>query len=137
MATNVKSMTQGRPGKLIITFAIPLVFANVFQQLYTVINAMIVGKVMGVTALAALGVCEWYYWLIMGIIQGVSQGFAILMAQKFGANDSEGLRKAVGNSVVLAGMLTVALLVFSQISINWVLGLLNPRLMPLGIRNNI
>ena len=59
MAVNEKNMTSGSPGKLIITFAIPLMLGNVFQQFYTMADTMIVGQVVGVKALAAVGAADW------------------------------------------------------------------------------
>ena len=59
MAINEKNMTSGSPGKLIITFAIPLMLGNVFQQFYTMADTMIVGQVVGVEALAAVGAADW------------------------------------------------------------------------------
>ena len=58
MATHIKDMTQGRPGSLIIKFALPLMLGNVFQQLYTVVDTMVVGKALGVAALAAVGAAD-------------------------------------------------------------------------------
>ena len=62
MANRTRNMTQGRPGSLILTFALPLMAGNVFQQLYTVVDTMVVGKVLGVSALAALGAADWLNW---------------------------------------------------------------------------
>ena len=80
-------MTEGSPAKLLITFALPLMVGNVFQQLYTVVDTAVVGQVVGVSALAALGAADWLNWMVLGIIQGLTQGFSILMAQHFGAKD--------------------------------------------------
>ena len=66
----IKNMTAGKPGKLIFTFALPLMLGNVFQQLYTVVDTMVVGKFLGVGALAALGAADWLNWMMLGIIQG-------------------------------------------------------------------
>ena len=75
MASHIKSMTEGKPGKLILTFALPLMAGNVFQQLYTVVDTAVVGKFLGVGALAALGASDWLNWMMLGIIQGFTQGF--------------------------------------------------------------
>ena len=80
-----RPMTEGRPVSLIFTFALPLMIGNVFQQFYTVVDTMVVGKALGVHALAALGAADWMNWMMLGIIQGLTQGFGILMAQHFGA----------------------------------------------------
>ena len=100
--TNVKDMTRGSPLSLILTFAFPLMIGYVFQQFYTVVDTMVVGKALGVDALAALGATDWLYWLVLGMIQGITQGFGILMAREFGAKQFQGLRKAVGGSLVLS-----------------------------------
>ena len=109
-----RQMTKGRPASLIFTFALPLMIGNVFQQLYTVVDTMVVGKALGVHALAALGAADWMNWMMLGIIQGLTQGFGILMAQHFGAGRTEDLRKTVGNSVILALLSSVALLLSGQ-----------------------
>ena len=72
-----KQMTSGNPAKLILFFAIPLMIGNIFQQLYTMVDTMIVGQVLGVSALAALGAADWLIWLVQGIITGMTQGFSI------------------------------------------------------------
>ena len=74
MGTNEKNMTAGSPGKLIITFAIPLMLGNIFQQFYTMADTMIVGRVVGVEALAAVGAGDWLVWLVLGIMTGITQG---------------------------------------------------------------
>ncbi len=115
MASTVKNMTQGRPVTLLITFALPLMLGNVFQQMYTVVDTAIVGQALGVQALAALGAGDWLNWLVLGTIQGLTQGFAILMAQEFGANRIEKLRTAMGNAVTLSIVSAVVLTVAAQL----------------------
>ena len=85
MTTRVRNMTEGKPLPLIISFALPLMLGNVFQQLYTVVDTMVVGKRLGVAALAALGAADWLNWMMLGVIQGLTQGFAILISREFGA----------------------------------------------------
>lgn len=102
MNSKVKDMTTGAPLPLIISFALPLMVGNVFQQFYTVVDTMVVGKALGVDALAALGATDWLYWMVLGMIQGVTQGFGILMATEFGAKHFQSLRQVVGSSVVLS-----------------------------------
>lgn len=115
MASHIKNMTEGRPASLIFSFALPLMIGNVFQQLYTVVDTMVVGKALGVGALAALGAADWLNWMMLGIIQGFTQGFGILMAQEFGAGRYENLRKSVGNSVVLSVFFSVLLLAAGEL----------------------
>ena len=81
----VISMTQGNPLRLIVSFALPLMAGNIFQQLYTVADTAIVGRAIGVEALAALGAVDWLNWMVLGVIQGITQGFSILIAQKYGS----------------------------------------------------
>ena len=114
--TNVKDMTRGAPLSLILTFAFPLMIGNVFQQFYTVVDTMVVGKALGVDALAALGATDWLYWLVLGMIQGITQGFGILMAREFGAKQFQGLRKAVGGSVVLSCFCAGLFLILGQLT---------------------
>lgn len=115
MAAHMKHMTEGKPGKLIFAFALPLMMGNVFQQLYTVVDTMVVGKYLGVGALAALGAADWMNWMMLGIIQGFTQGFAILMAHEFGAGQYENLRRVIGNSCVLSALFSILLVMFGQL----------------------
>ena len=124
MAAKVKNMTTGRPLALIVSFALPLMVGNIFQQLYTVVDTMVVGKALGVDALAALGATDWVYWLVLGMIQGVTQGFAILMARKFGAQQYESLRQVVGASITLSALCALLFLIISQLAARPVLNLL-------------
>ena len=125
MATGIKDMTLGKPLSLIISFALPLMVGNIFQQLYTVVDTMVVGKALGVDALAALGATDWLYWMILGMIQGITQGFGILMAQEFGAKQFEQLRCVVGNAATLALICAGGFLVIGQLSAEPILRLLN------------
>lgn len=124
MASNIKNMTEGKPLKLIFSFALPLMIGNVFQQLYTVVDTMVVGQVLGVRALAALGASDWLNWMMLGIIQGFAQGFSILMAQEFGAGNIQRLKKVVGNAVVLSVISAVFLLILGELTVLPVLQLL-------------
>lgn len=101
-----KDMTSGRPAGLIFRFALPLMMGNICQQLYIVIDSAIVGRVAGVEALAAIGAADWINWLVMGVVGGITQGFSILPAQRFGAGDLPGLRKAVGISFTLTAIVS-------------------------------
>ena len=120
----VTSMTQGNPARLILLFALPLMAGNVFQQLYTVTDTAIVGRALGVEALAALGAVDWLNWMVLGVIQGITQGFSILIAQKFGSEDYEDMRKATGNSCMLAVICAVVLCVAAELVIDPAIALL-------------
>ncbi len=107
-------MTEGKPTPLILSFAFSLMAGNIFQQLYTVVDTMVVGKGLGVQALAALGAADWLNWMILGIIQGLTQGFGILMAQEFGAKHEDMLRRVIGNSVCLSAIFMIILTLVGQ-----------------------
>ena len=121
---NATDMTKGKPMKLLFLFSLPLMFGNVFQQLYTVVDTMIVGQTLGVSALAALGAAESLGWMSLGSIQGLTQGFSIRMAQQFGAKDEDGLHQAVGHSIVLSALLAVLLTIVFQAAVRPVLAIL-------------
>lgn len=124
MTPKIKNMTEGNPLPLIVSFALPLMLGNIFQQLYTVVDTMIVGKALGVDALAALGATDWLYWMVLGMIQGVTQGFAILMAREFGAQRFEHLRRVTGISVSLAAVCSILFFGISMLAARPVLELL-------------
>ena len=117
-------MTQGSPVQLLLVFALPLMAGNVFQQLYTVTDTAIVGRALGVTGLAALGAVDWLNWCVLGVIQGITQGFSILIAQKFGAGEYREMRRTVGNASVLSAAGALFLLIITQLAENPVLRLL-------------
>ena len=106
-----KDMTQGSPMKLILAFCVPLLLGNLFQQFYSMVDTIIVGKYLGVNALAAVGSTGSISFLIIGFCMGVCSGFAIPVAQKFGAKDETGLRKYVANSVWLSIVFAVVMTV--------------------------
>ena len=111
------NMTTGSPMRLLFSFALPLMFGNIFQQLYTVVDVAIVGRGVGITALAALGTVDWLNWMLLGIAQGFTQGFCIRMAQKFGAQDLEGLKQTLGTSVLLTAIVAVAGTLIAQLGL--------------------
>ncbi len=97
-----KKLTSGKPMTLILGFALPLLAGMLFQQFYSLVDTMIVGKCLGVDALAAVGSTGSINFLINGFCMGVCNGFAIPVAQRFGAEDHKGLRKFVANSIWLS-----------------------------------
>ena len=125
MSAKVRDMTKGNPGRLILVFAVPLMIGNVFQQLYTMVDTVVVGQVAGVQALAALGAVEWIMWMVLGVSSGITQGFAILMAQDYGARKWKQLKKTVAHSYVLTTITAVLLFLTSQIFAHWILSFLN------------
>ena len=125
MTAKVRDMTKGNPGRLILMFAVPLMIGNVFQQLYTMVDTVVVGQIAGVQALAALGAVEWIMWMVLGVSSGITQGFAILMAQDYGAQKWNQLKKTVAHSYVLTAITAVLLFLTSQIFAHWILSFLN------------
>ena len=97
----VKNMTMGSPAKLIISFAVPLIIANLGQQMYMIVDTMIVGRGIGVEALAAVGATDWSYWLALWVIQALTQGFAISISQSFGEGSQVRIKKTVAMSIWL------------------------------------
>ena len=120
--TNVQ--TEGNPWRIILLFSLPLMAGNIFQQMYTVVDTAVVGKVLGVEALAALGAVDWLNWLTLGVTQGFAQGFSILMAQRFGAGEKEKLRRTITNSIFLAMLCALCLTVLSEAAAGWAISLL-------------
>lgn len=125
MAAKIQNMAEGKPLPLIVNFALPLMAGSIFQQLYVVVDTMVVGNALGVDALAALGATDWLNFLILGMIQGVTQGFAILMAREFGAGHFEKLRQVTGSSLILSCLCAAVLLAAGQLSVRPVLELLH------------
>ena len=122
---STKNMTTGSPARLIFTFALPLMVGNIFQQMYTVVDTIVVGNALGINALAAIGNGSWLDWLVLSMIQGFAQGFCIQLAQDFGAEDYAHLRKTYATSLYLSGICAVTILVLSLIGMAPVLRLMN------------
>lgn len=125
MSANVKDMTSGKPMKMLISFALPLMFGNIFQQLYTIVDTIVVGKGLGVNALAALGAVDWFNWMVLGVATGFTQGFSILIAQYFGAKKFWDLRKTLAMSAILSAVIAVVTLIASQAAAKPMLVFLN------------
>lgn len=114
----VKDMTNGSPSKHILGFAVPMLFGMLFQQFYNLVDTIIVGKTLGVEALAGVGATGSINFMIIGFCMGVCNGFVIPVAQCFGAKKPADLRKYVFNgyicSVVFAIVLTLASVIFCR-----------------------
>lgn len=108
-----KDMTKGSPWKLIFYFTIPVLLGNVFQQLYSMVDTIIVGRFVSVEALAAVGSTGSISFLVLGFAMGITGGFGIVISQRFGAGDEEGVRRSVGTSIMLCIIITVALTILS------------------------
>jgi len=124
-SAKVQDMTTGKIIPMLIAFAIPIMGGNLCQQLYTVVDTMIVGRFLGVSALAAVGAGGWVTWMLLGAIMGLSEGFANPVAQAFGAGDRERVRKTMANSLVLSGIISIILMVLGQLIMIPMMKLLN------------
>lgn len=108
-----KSMTEGSPFRLIMNFALPVFFGLLFQQLYSMIDTMIVGKFLGEDALGAVGATGSLNFLIIGFCTGICNGFSIPVAHQFGAGKDSNLRRVVANSVWLCLIFSVVMTIFT------------------------
>ena len=94
-------MTAGSPAKHIMTFAVPLILANLGQQLYMIADAAIVGRGVGVKALAAVGATDWSYWLILWTVIGLTQGFSTFVSRSFGEGNYNRMNQTIAASAML------------------------------------
>lgn len=97
----VRDMTVGSPLKHIFLFSIPLLLGNAFQQMYSMVDTIIVGRLLGTNSLAAVGTTGPLNFLVLGFIFGLTSGFAVITAQKFGAKDFSGLKKSTAMNIKL------------------------------------
>ena len=118
-------MTKGKPISLIIKFIVPVVLGCLFQQLYNTVDTIIVGRFVGVGALAAVGSTGTIMFLILGFVSGLTTGFTVLTAQRFGAGDEKGLKRSVGNGAVLSFLVSVIMTFFSIVFMRKLLTLMN------------
>lgn len=102
-------MTVGNPAKHIITFAIPLILTNFGQQLYMIADAAIVGRGVGVKALAAVGSTDWCYWMILWTVSGLTQGFSTFVSRYFGEKKYKNMNKVIAMSALLCVAIGVIL----------------------------
>ncbi len=98
----VKDLTEGEPTKLIFFFTLPLIAGNIFQQLYGFVDTLIVGRFLGVNALAAVGCTGSLMFLMLGFVMGLTSGLSIYTGQRFGAKDESGIRKSVVACTIIA-----------------------------------
>ena len=124
MKTLQKDLTTGNPGKIIFNFTLPIFIGNVFQQFYSMADTIIVGKFVGTKALAAVGSTGTIMFLINGFILGMTAGFTVLTAQKFGAGDMKAMRKTVGNAAILAIIMSLIMTVLGMMAMKPLLGIM-------------
>ncbi|MGL4736492.1 MAG: MATE family efflux transporter [Cellulosilyticaceae bacterium] len=118
-------MTQGSPFKLFIWFSIPLLIGNVFQQLYSMVDTIIVGNFLGEEALAAVGSTGSMFFLVNGFLLGLTSGFSVMVAQRFGAKDETGVKQAIASNITLTIIMTFCVTVVMLILKTPLLKLMN------------
>lgn len=109
----VQDLTAGKPLKQIIKFALPIFIGNVFQQLYSMVDTIIVGNTLGEQALAGVGATSAISFLIIGFVQGMTAGFSVKTSQFFGSQDEYNVKRSVATSFMLCVVLTVILTLIS------------------------
>ncbi len=120
----VTDMTQGKPAKLILSFALPLILTNVGQQLYMIVDSSVVGRGVDLKALAAVGSADWIYWLILWTVMGMTQGFAVFISRYFGKQDYHNVNKTIAMSTILCAVIGIILTVAGLLAAKPLLGLL-------------
>ena len=120
-----KDMTKGSPLKIMLGFTIPVLIGNIFQQLYSMVDTVIVGKFVGTGALAAVGSTGTVVFLILGFLMGFSAGITVITSQRFGAGDIKGMKKSISNAAILAAVTSVVMTVLSLAFMKPLLRLMN------------
>ena len=121
----MKDLTKGNISKLIFSFAIPLFIGHILQLTYSLIDTRIVGSALGESALAAVGATSSLSSLLIGFLQGLTNGFAVIVSQYFGAKDIKGLKHAAASSLVLGIGISITLTVFMLLFLNPLLRILH------------
>lgn len=116
-----KDMTAGSPAKAIVGFTIPVFIGNIFQQFYSMVDTIIVGKFVGTKALAAVGSVGTINFLIIGFMLGLTAGFTVLTAQRYGAGDMKNMRRTVGSAAVLSLIVTLVMTLVSMLGMRGLL----------------
>ena len=121
----LQNMTEGEPLKLILPFMVPLLIGNVFQQLYNIADVVIVGRTIGVEALAAVGAVTPLFMMTMVLTIGLSNGCTVVTGQRYGAGDMEGMRRSIGTCTVLSVIFTLFIMLVFHVIIDPALALMN------------
>ena len=116
-----KDMTQGSPLKLLLAFAVPLMLGSLFQQFYNLADTIIVGRFVGVEALAAVGSVGGLNYLVLGFVNGIACGFSIPISWTFGAHDHHEMRRYTANtvwlSIAFATVLTIVTVAMTRLAL--------------------
>ena len=122
--SKVMNMTEGKPARLMLRFALPVILTNLGQQLYQIVDAAIVGRGVGVDALAAVGCTDWTYWMVMWSVSAMTYGFATFVSRYFGKNDPDKINKAITMSVYLTLLISAVFTLFGILGARPILTLL-------------
>lgn len=125
MSRRTLDMTLGNPAKHILTFSIPLILTNMGQQLYMIVDGAIVGRGVGVKALAAVGATDWCYWLILWTVGGLAEGFAAFVSRVFGEKNYREMNRTIAMTFVLCFTIGLAFTVIGVAAARPLLSVLN------------
>ncbi|MCR4832320.1 MAG: MATE family efflux transporter [Butyrivibrio sp.] len=118
-------MTKGKPFPIIIKFMFPLFLGNLFQQLYNMVDTIIVGRFVSQNALAAVGSTGTIMFLVLGFSQGLTTGFTVLTSQCYGAGDMKRVKRSVANGILLSIIVIITMTIISVMSMDSILRLMN------------
>ena len=120
--SNVNMLT-GSSVQLVMMFSIPLIFGNIFQQMYYITDAVVVGNFIGIGALAAVNSCSWITWFLNAMARDLSNTLSILASYSVGENDQNKLKKIVGNACTITLFLSVLLVFLIESNLDGIFGL--------------
>ena len=129
-------MTAGNPVKLILIFALPILAGNMLQQLYSLIDSLIIGRLLGVTALTAVSASGWLDWAVLSVPMGLAQGYSIYAAQCYGGKRIADLKRSVAQSYLISAAATIFLEITSQLLLHPVLTWMNSPDETIGMTEN-
>ena len=121
----IKDMTSGNPVKLILLFALPVLAGNMLQQFYSLVDSLIIGQLLGVTALTAVSASGWLDWAVLSVPLGLAQGYSIHASRCFGGKQYAELKRTVAQSYLISAAVTLALEALSQTLLRPVLTWMN------------
>ncbi len=121
----IQNLTQGSPFKLIFMFCLPVLIGNLFQQLYNISDILIVGRLIGIQALAAVGATAPIFFVFLLISFGFAGGLTVVTAQRFGANDLKGMRCSMTHAFMACGVLSVFMTIILVFFLKPILRLMN------------
>lgn len=125
LSPRVINMTQGKPLPLILAFSLPLLIGNIFQQVYSIADTMVVGRTLGDQGIAAIGATTTLYQLIVNFAWGLNNGYAIVVTQRFGAHDHKSMRQAIAGMVILDALVTALLTALALVFLRPLLAFMN------------